>query len=105
MNPSNERPRYRLTAPMFVHESTPPTRAVVHFEDGREGEERDVSDELLTDKHEIVFDGPPGHHMQPLNEAARAMVKKHNPKPVNPVDELSLRLTPPDAAQAQEGTR
>lgn len=69
---SEEIPKYRLTEPAYINER--------HF------------DQHAIDggKAVIFFDGIPGAHMLPLNDAAKAMVKKHQPKRGNPVDELTI---------------
>lgn len=69
---SSEPPKYRLTEPAYVNDR--------------------FYDQHLIDggKAVIFFEGIPGAHMHPMNEAARAMVKKHQPKRVNPVDELTI---------------
>lgn len=37
-----------------------------------------IHDRIYEAGADIDFDGIPGHHMEPLNDAARAMKKKHN---------------------------
>jgi len=39
----------------------------------------------------VEFDGIPGPHMEPLNEAAHGMVKKHNPSgTTDPVSGITI---------------
>jgi hypothetical protein len=52
----------------------------------------------------IYHEGPPAYFMYPMNDAARAMVKKHKPKHVDPLAALTVVGTPPAApAQPQAG--
>ena len=48
-----------------------------------------IDDKILEIGTEITYVQPPGWHMEPLNAAAEAMVKKHRPQPYNVVDELT----------------
>lgn len=54
----DEAPRYRLTRP--AHIAPVPGQRVQFMDAGRE----------------IVYEGIPGFHMEPINEAAKAAVKK-----------------------------
>jgi hypothetical protein len=61
-------PQYQLTEVAYIHDVLHPEGATVYYE------------------------GIPGPHMQPLNEAAQAMVEKHVSamQRRNPIDELTL---------------
>lgn len=60
--PSGETPRYRLLSTCYVNEQ------LIQVRDGM--------DKLP----EIDFVGVPGSYMEPLNDAARAMVEKYRPR-------------------------
>ena len=66
-----EVPQYRLTEPAYIDD--------VYY------------DQRQVDRGEAViyFTGPPGAHMQPLNDAARSMVEEHKPKKVDPINTLT----------------
>lgn len=51
----------------------------------------------------VAFPGIPAYYMEPVNDAARAMVAKHpeRMRALNPIDELSI-VSKPEAAQPQE---
>ncbi|WP_017773842.1 hypothetical protein [Paraburkholderia kururiensis] len=38
----------------------------------------------------IAYEGVPGPHMEPVNDAARAIFKKHNPTWVDPIESLPI---------------
>lgn len=63
-----EPPQYRLTEPAYIHD--------VLYEAGAS----------------IYFEGVPGPHMEPLNDAAQAMVDKHTKamQKHDPINELTL---------------
>lgn len=48
-----------------------------------------IDDKLLEPDTVIVYHGVPGWHMEPVNDAARAMKKKHPSKYVDPIIELT----------------
>lgn len=51
---------------------------------------------------EIEYDGVPGHYMEPLNDAAHAMVQKHHRGArLNPID--ALTIVGPGAKVLKEG--
>lgn len=49
-----------------------------------------IDDRLLEVGEVIYYEHPPGAHMAPLNDAARAMVKKHPPREMRPLEELPV---------------
>jgi hypothetical protein len=61
-----EPPQYQLTEKAYIHD--------VLYEPGAS----------------VYFDGIPGPHMEPLNDAAKEMVKKHPPQGGNPIDALTM---------------
>lgn len=73
---SDEPPKYRLTEPSYINEM--------------------FYDQVQVDqgKAVIFFDGVPGPHMLPLNDAAKAMVAKHKPVKIDALDALTS-LQPP----------
>jgi hypothetical protein len=48
-----------------------------------------IDDALLEAGAEIEYVGVPGHHMEPVNDAAKAMVKKHPHKFVDPILQMT----------------
>nr|WP_198983062.1 hypothetical protein [Herbaspirillum sp. ASV7] len=44
-----------------------------------------INDRLYEAGTDIDFDGIPGHHMEPLNDAAKAMKKKHGKAYLDPI--------------------
>lgn len=75
-----EPPQYRLTEPAYINDQL--------FDQGAVDAGAAI----------IFFEGVPGYHMFPLNDAARAMVKKHNPQRVDPLDALTVVAAPVAAA-------
>lgn len=71
-------PQYRLTGPVYVNETLYDQGAV----------DRAPEPGIL-----IYFKGIPNHHMEPVNDAAREMVKKHPPSHMSAVDRLT-QITP-----------
>jgi hypothetical protein len=69
---AKEPPRYLLTEPAFI--------------------DNQLFDQAMVDAKKAIihFDGIPGPHMHPLNESAKAMVAKHKPKKVDPVESLTV---------------
>lgn len=59
---SREVPRYKLTEAAYLKS------------------EEDRFERMYEPGEEIEFVGVPGYHMEPLNEAAEAMVEKHKPQ-------------------------
>lgn len=49
-----------------------------------------INDRLLQPGEVIYFEDPPGPHMMPLNDAAKAMVAKHKPTRVDPIESLTI---------------
>lgn len=68
-----EVPQYKLTEPAYI------------------------DDKYLEAGAAIYFTGVPGAHMHPLNDAAQAMIDKHKPVKVDPVEKLSMLSEPPAA--------
>jgi hypothetical protein len=58
---SKEAPRYVLTEPAYI------------------------DDRLYAAEQEVTFEGIPGYHMTPINDAAKAMKKKHNKEYLDPI--------------------
>lgn len=63
---AKEPPQYKLTEPAYIHD--------VLYEAGAT----------------IWFDGIPGYHMEPLNDAARDMIEKHKPRHSDPIRDLTV---------------
>lgn len=59
--PTKEVPRYKLTEAAYIE------------------------DRIYEAEAEVNFSGIPGHHMEPLNDSAKAMKKKHNKEYVDPI--------------------
>lgn len=68
---AQEPPQYRLTEPAYIDDR--------HYDQGM----------VDSGKAVIFYEGIPGAHMKPLNAAAKAMVKKHPPANINPIDEMT----------------
>jgi len=49
-----------------------------------------IDDVLLSPGATITYKGIPGHHMEPLNDAARAMKKKHNKAFIDPIEAMTI---------------
>lgn len=62
-----EIPRYRLTEPAYIEDT---------YYDPESKDSR---------FHEVNYSGIPGHHMEPVNEAAKAMKLKHPHKYHDPI--------------------
>jgi hypothetical protein len=61
----NHDPKYKLTEPAYI------------------------GDEYLNAEKEITFKGIPGHHMEPLNDHAKHMKKKHDREYVDPIEAMT----------------
>src|SRR5436190_711715 len=77
-----EVPQYRLTEPAYIND--------VFFD----------QNQVDSGKAVIYHVGIPAHFMQPLNAAARAMVKEHAPKKIDPL--AALTVISPNAQPAVE---
>lgn len=77
---SSERPRYELAKQSYFDAE------VTAF---RRGERIHAPGLLLEPGDEVEYEGVPGHHMIPLNDAARAAAEKALPY-VDPVERLPL---------------
>jgi hypothetical protein len=69
-------PRYRLTEPAYI------------------------DDQLLEAGREINFEGIPGYHMEPLDDAAREMKAKYPSQYVDPITSLQTVGVAPDPKDA-----
>ena len=59
-----------------------------------------IDDQLLEPGAEISYEGIPGHHMDPLDDVAREMKRKHPSNYVDPIVEMTSIL----AAAQREGS-
>ena len=65
-----------------------------------------VMSEVLGEGEEVLFDGPPGAHMEPLDDAARAAVERADQETrlgtLDPVASLDLTMQPDEIRAALE---
>lgn len=82
---SNEPAKYRLTEPAYIND--------VFYDQAR----------IDAGTAVIFHDGIPAHFMFPLNAAAKAAVKKHQPKKIDPLAALTIVAPSAPAPAAQQG--
>ena len=87
---TGERPRYELAKPASFD---------TEISAVRRGQPIEASGLLLEPGDQVEFDGVPGPHMIPLNDAARAAAEQCPPW-VDPVERLPLTMEPAAEAQA-----
>lgn len=49
-----------------------------------------IDDVLYAPTQKVTYAGIPGHHMEPLNDAAKAMKKKHDKAYVDPIEAMTI---------------
>lgn len=93
-----EMPRYRLTEKAYLNDR------LYDPEEMQIDQNAEPDDNGAQPRKPLIvgFAGVPAYYMEPVNDAARAMVAKHGDrmKALNPIDELSIVTKAPAAAQA-----
>lgn len=83
---STEIPKYQVTEKCYLNEMVldpedPKLRRRIEEIDAGETEFRPLI---------VAYEGRPAHYMVPMNDAARAMVKKFPPRGTDPLDALTI---------------
>lgn len=86
---AREKPRYQLLEKAYINDRMYDPESMP-FEENDSGDENELPQRkpLI-----IVYEGIPGAHMTPVNDAAKAMVEKHKEqhgRSLNPVNSLTI---------------
>lgn len=93
-----EKPRYRLTEKAYINDRLLDPETMPFEADTGDEEEGPKRKPLI-----ITYEGIPGAHMIPVNDAAKLMCEKHKEqysRSMNPVDRLSIVGPGADTAKA-----